>query len=163
MSVTKTRSCTKGSVFLINYSLTILFPSAWHSQNDFHLFSFSLSLSPFHENISYQAPFSERSCYFAGGEWVERSTEIIIYSYYEFPHKFHYTYFVYFSGVARGFSGLMIKVILVNQRQPFELAARKSTFVLVRHHREPFFRGCCGWRWVLKPISKIYRAYRTLQ
>lgn len=58
LAVTETRSCTKGSVFLINYSLTIhssLSLSRSHpppsTPNDFHLFPFIfsavLSFSPF--------------------------------------------------------------------------------------------------------------------
>lgn len=59
---------------------------------------------------------------------TERGTEIIIYSYYESSHKFHYTYSVYFFGGAsqslwKGASCVrkIKNVILVNQLAKSEL------------------------------------------
>jgi hypothetical protein len=105
MAVTEARSCTKGSVLLINYSLTnacspsvpilasLPIACSFHCQ----LLPPSRNAFPLSRLLRFVFCLSRRKrngklLLLRNGE----GTEIIIYSYYDFLHKFHYTYFVYF-------------------------------------------------------------------
>lgn len=153
MAVTETRSCTKGSVFLINYSLTIV---CSHSNSQFSpkmIFSFSFSfLTSFSKMFVLFWLREMKTATFADG----KGTEIIIYSYYDFLHKFHYTYFVYFpedctefddnffSGGFWRFDGWIIKSKSKAARDKSEESGKwNGLFFCVlcvrkNFHREPF-------------------------
>lgn len=163
MSVTKTRSCTKGSVFLINYSLTILLPSAWHSQNDFHHFSFSLSLLLFMKHFVSGALFREKLLFCGRRMSRKKHRNNYLFILWISPQISLHLFRLFLGGCERVF-GVDDKSYFSKSKAALRVGSEEKHFCTCTPSSWTFFSGgCCGWRWVLNPISKIYRSNRTLQ
>ena len=140
------------------------------------LFNFSFSFLLYSQNFLVLFWLREmKTATFADGE----GTKIIIYSYYDFLRKFHYTYFVYFpedctefddnffSGGFWHFDGWIIKSKSKAARDNSEESGRWNGLFFVlcvcKNFREPFFRGRELKAAFYDPFSKIYRAYKSWQ